>query len=567
LSFPGIKIEKLVVDSGQATVYVGLHENSKTKVAIKVMHLADPNAKAAYREELETLMQLRHPNILRVVSTFEKPQECIVTKWMEGGPLNEWLERAKKGNGGRSISWGARGRKIALDIASGLAYLHGEGKVHRDMKSLNVFMDQDGTVVLADFGFAKTIDVNKASLQMATFQMGNWMSPEMIRDESFSFASDVYAFAMIVWEILSCQIPYANFTKKRQLEDAVLAGERPPIESSWPSEARVLMTRCWQSDPAARLKAADVVKILNLPYQGPLDAKAPPVVANLELPRPLENVADLCKEGKRLLEKKQFVDACVLFRKALWGKSGDVEIMELISKCLHDSGDFVGALVMCEKILEIDPKNKSAVKQVKDLQKYLAGQKWYRLDRSAPLVSAGDVARAKKHIGEQLAMANYASALRSLHFVLIFEPTNTAVLQCVGLCLQKLLKFKEAIFAYQVLVAFTADRSDKIRLLDTIAVKLMRESRRIVVNHLVHYQLALVSVKHRWCRRWSKTCQILRDNGRSVVMELMYPFKAAHDHTAQHDYTKQVPNDGTNQNRNGTSIADGNGKKLCSSCK
>lgn len=74
LSFPGIRIEKLVVDSGQATVYVGIHESSRAKVAIKVMHLADPNARAAYREELETLMQLRHPNILRVVSTFEKPQ-------------------------------------------------------------------------------------------------------------------------------------------------------------------------------------------------------------------------------------------------------------------------------------------------------------------------------------------------------------------------------------------------------------------------------------------------------------------------------------------------------------
>ncbi len=83
LSFPGIKIEKLVVDSGQATVYVGIHENSKTKVAIKVMHLSDPNAKAAFREELETLMQLRHPNILRVISAFEKPQVSRVLEEKE----------------------------------------------------------------------------------------------------------------------------------------------------------------------------------------------------------------------------------------------------------------------------------------------------------------------------------------------------------------------------------------------------------------------------------------------------------------------------------------------------
>jgi serine/threonine protein kinase len=205
--FQGIKIEKEVVDSGQATVYIGVHESSKTRVAVKVLHLKDPNAKAAYREELETLMMLRHPNILRVISTFEKPQECIVTKWMEGGPLNEWLANQRKIGRGQPISW-ERGRRIALDIASGLAYLHSEGKVHRDLKSMNVFMDQDGTAVLADFGFAKSVDVQKVSLQMATFQMGtiHWMSPEMIRDQQYSFASDVYAFGIIVWEILSSEV-------------------------------------------------------------------------------------------------------------------------------------------------------------------------------------------------------------------------------------------------------------------------------------------------------------------------------------------------------------------------
>lgn len=170
LSFPGIVIEKLVVDSGQATVYSGFHVSSGTKVAVKVMHLSDPNAKAAYREELETLMQLHHPNILRVISTFEKPQECIVTKWMEGGPLNEWLASRRKILG-KPISWNDLGRKIALDVASGLAYLHGEGKVHRDMKSLNVFMDGDGTAVLADFGFAKSVDKKKAYLSDGDYSL------------------------------------------------------------------------------------------------------------------------------------------------------------------------------------------------------------------------------------------------------------------------------------------------------------------------------------------------------------------------------------------------------------
>lgn len=313
--------------------------------------------------------------------------ECIVTKWMDGGPLNEWLERHRKENGGQCLSWAARGRAIALDIASGLAYLHSEGKVHRDMKSLNVLIDQDGTAVLADFGFAKSVETSKGfsllffsfvliflqkvSLQVATFQMGtiHWMSPEMIRDELYSFSSDMYAFGIIVWEILSCRIPYANFAKRRLLEDAVLSGERPPVDPSWPAEARELMQRTWCNDPNARLKAGEVVKMLSAPYTGPVEKPQLRRESGAPPPAPLvnkESFADLIKEGKRLVDKKQFVDASVQLRKvslkdinslliflsvckALWAKSGDVEALDLLTKCSQEMGDFVGALVYCEK--------------------------------------------------------------------------------------------------------------------------------------------------------------------------------------------------------------------------
>lgn len=90
----------------------------------------------------------------------------------------------------------------------------------------------------------------------------HWMAPEMIRDETFSFASDVYALGIIFWEILACSIPYENFSRKRALEDAVLAGERPPINVDWPSEAQDLMMHCWANEPSHRLKASEVVEIL-----------------------------------------------------------------------------------------------------------------------------------------------------------------------------------------------------------------------------------------------------------------------------------------------------------------
>ncbi len=337
-----------------------------------------------------------------------------------------------------------------------------------------MFMDHDGTAVLADFGFAKSLDSTKMSLQVATFQMGtiHWMSPEMIRDENFTFASDVYAFGIIVWEILSCEIPYAGFTKKRLLEDAVLAGERPPVDASWPAEARELMQKTWCMDPFARLKASDVVKRLSLPYNGPAEAVvmkgAPPVKA--DAPAPVENVAELMKMGKHSYAKKQFAEAMIALRRVIWADADkSAESLSLLSKCLQDSGDFVGALVVVERLLQLDPKHSAAMKDLKELQKYLGLQKWYRLDGSAPLSLTSDLARAKQQVPEQIAASNFASALRSLHFILLFEPTNAAALRSVGVCLQKLNKFKEAAFAFQVLVGFVSEKVEKQRIYENIA--------------------------------------------------------------------------------------------------
>ncbi len=401
-NFTGIRIDKQVVDSGQATIYVGVHESSKCKVAVKVMHIADPNAKAAYREELETLMRLRHPNILRVITTFEKPQECIVTKWMEGGCLNEWLTDQRRMRQ-RPILWGEGGRNVARDIASGLQYLHGEGKVHRDLKSMNVLMSEDGTAVLADFGFAKSMDVSKASLQVATFQMGtvHWMSPEMIRDEAFSFASDMYAFGIIVWEINACQIPYSEFTKKRQLEDAVLAGERPPLSESWPVEARDLMKRCWCNDPSHRLSASKVVEILGGQREQQAKSMSTPADLKHSTQRAVQvPMIDFVGVRERILEMIEHVRCLINCggenRRLFRGHVDMLKLLEELTLVLSKEGskvctpycsflfkNFENDLVMTNHVLEVWSVNPVAIssrEHISRVQDMLQGMKewWLR---------------------------------------------------------------------------------------------------------------------------------------------------------------------------------------------
>jgi hypothetical protein len=257
---PNLVLEQFIVSSGQAEVYKGTYSQAlKMPVAVKVLHLDEESMKA-FVAEVNALHGLRHANILGIVAFFEQPQLCIVTRWMEQGSLNDVLERARRS--GTLLSWEERGRKYALDVARGLAYLHGQKVVHRDMKSLNVLVGADDVAVLADFGLAKVVAT--ASVQVATMEMGTpcWMAPEMLEHGTYTAASDVYAFGIIVWELCACKLPYEGFANVHQLAAAVVRGERPKVDAKWPKEAREMMASCWNGNASARPSAARVVGML-----------------------------------------------------------------------------------------------------------------------------------------------------------------------------------------------------------------------------------------------------------------------------------------------------------------
>jgi TPR repeat protein len=138
---------------------------------------------------------------------------------MEQGALNEVLARHRRD--GEPLPWEPRDRNYALHIANGLAYLHGQKVVHRDLKSPNVFIGRGDVAVLADFEFAKTVE--STSLQVATAQVGtvDWMAPGMISSGTYTAASDVYACGIILWELCACKVPYEEFVSVHQLAAAV----------------------------------------------------------------------------------------------------------------------------------------------------------------------------------------------------------------------------------------------------------------------------------------------------------------------------------------------------------
>jgi len=151
--------------------------------------------------------------------------------------------------------------RVALEVASALAYLHHRGVVHKDVKSFNVLLTQDFHAKLCDFGLARL----KSTLNTGRLQHAGtpaYMAPELFRQGHYTEKVDVFAFAVLLWELLTLEVPFDGL-------DALLI--RPKVESGaplhvpsagCPPDIRQLLHECWSVDGDQRPPMAHVVETL-----------------------------------------------------------------------------------------------------------------------------------------------------------------------------------------------------------------------------------------------------------------------------------------------------------------
>ncbi|KAF7357977.1 hypothetical protein MVEN_00844500 [Mycena venus] len=231
-------------------------------VSVKIMRVyqeADVEAllKEFYREAL-IWRQLSHPNLLPFFGAYylegTKSQLCLVSPWMENGDVSRYL----KGN-----PEGVNRLNLVLDIALGLDHLHRHEARTRRFKSsaINVLVTRSGRAVLADFGLSSVTD-SKILLSASTVKAGGtmrWQAPELFRGNRNSFASDVYAFSCVCYEIFTGTLPFHELSTDVAVMYHVMQGERPQRSSSIPEEVWNLMQECWNEDPQDRLFAEQIV--------------------------------------------------------------------------------------------------------------------------------------------------------------------------------------------------------------------------------------------------------------------------------------------------------------------
>jgi len=154
-----------------------------------------------------------------------------------------------------------------MSIARGMDYLHTRPQpiIHRDLKSPNILVSHDWTVKVADFGVSRVVDYDKT---MTTHDIGSipWLSPELLTQSRYSLASDVYAYGIVLWEILTRGDELYPGMRGPAISIHVEKGGRPPADvgGDLPDAAQIctLMQRCWVSEPQERPTFAEVLQAL-----------------------------------------------------------------------------------------------------------------------------------------------------------------------------------------------------------------------------------------------------------------------------------------------------------------
>jgi serine/threonine protein kinase len=246
-----------------------------TPVAVKSLQRAagDENAAAAraFDNEMRALAALHHPNIVHVFGTCHHAdgRVSLVEDLAEGGDLYKKLHP----RGGPSAALPlAEALRVGLDVARGLAFAHGKGCTHNDLKSLNVVLDRGGKAVIVDFGLVKRVRdalpntmahiLSSASGEGGLLGTPAWTAPENFNDEDNPHygqrPGDVYSFGCILFEMVTGATPWAG-KNIGQICVAVTGGRRPAIPAGVDDDMKRVITSCWASDPAARPTSAVLV--------------------------------------------------------------------------------------------------------------------------------------------------------------------------------------------------------------------------------------------------------------------------------------------------------------------
>jgi serine/threonine protein kinase len=251
----GYEITESLGSGGFSEAYRARDCQDNRQVVLKLPHpylIGDPALYSRFQREIEIGRRLNHPNVQRVLGTGNVGNgfsPFIVMEYVDGKQLRQYLAEHAPLSIQQAI-------EFATQLTSALSYCHQQGVVHRDLKPENVLVTPDGRLKLMDFGIALLQGARRVTWGSLSSTVGtpDYMAPEQIRGERGDERTDVYAAGVILYEMLTGQVPFQGDNPLAIMSQHV---ERDPpsvreLRPEVPETLAAVVNRALQRDPARR---------------------------------------------------------------------------------------------------------------------------------------------------------------------------------------------------------------------------------------------------------------------------------------------------------------------------
>jgi len=267
---------------GMSHVYRARDTVLGRRVALKLLTIAgasDDEAKARFLLEARTASNISHENIISVFDFGEEHgRPFIVMEYLEGESLRELIRTNRLGNLRQKL-------KIATQIARAVDHIHSKKIIHRDIKPENIHLDLTGKVKLMDFGIAKSsgVDLTRSGFTLGT---PHYMAPEQVLGQPLTPQADVYAFGILLFEMLTGQKPISGLDVAGIFHNIL----HEPLnldaltDRNLPNGVVELVARCTLKQPTQRppglaVVAMEIDRLITSPH-------APPAISRVTIPPP-----------------------------------------------------------------------------------------------------------------------------------------------------------------------------------------------------------------------------------------------------------------------------------------
>uniref|UniRef100_A0A8C2B9C7 non-specific protein-tyrosine kinase n=1 Tax=Cyprinus carpio TaxID=7962 RepID=A0A8C2B9C7_CYPCA len=249
LSRKDIILKRMLGEGFFGEVHEGVYQKKngeKVSVAVKTCKECAPDVREKFLGEAVIMKNLDHPNIVRLIGVIEEEPVWIVMELCQHGELGKYLTKNLQSLTNLTLVL------FSLQICKALVYLQGMNMVHRDIAVRNVLVATPESVKLGDFGLSRYIEDEEYYKASVTRLPIKWMAPESINFRRFTAASDVWMFAVCMWEIMSRGKQPFHWLDNRDVINQLEQGNRLPKPDLCPPALYSLMTRCWSYDPPER---------------------------------------------------------------------------------------------------------------------------------------------------------------------------------------------------------------------------------------------------------------------------------------------------------------------------